>query len=78
MLSLLFHFVPGVPAGHVLCEGAQISTRSEVAIVELQVQVVRLQVGETKDARASAGELADCDTLRVLAWTASESWPSLG
>src|SRR3712207_4832136 len=48
-----------MPAAHVLCVGSQIGSRSEVVVVELQLQVVSLQVGQHKDARDGAGELPE-------------------
>src|SRR5918997_6688688 len=48
-----------MPAGHVLGLGSQVSPRSEVLVVELQLQVVSLQVGQYEDARHGAGELPE-------------------
>src|SRR5215212_10095897 len=55
-----------MPAGHVVGVGLQVCPWSEVVVVELQLKVVSLQVGQDEDARNSAGELPEAivDVLR--------------
>src|SRR5215207_6525129 len=55
-----------MPAGHVLGLRSQVRRRSEVVVVELQLQVVSLKVGQDEDARDGAGELPESivDVLR--------------
>src|SRR5919107_2254176 len=48
-----------MPAGHVLGLRSQVRPFSEVVVVELQLQVVSLQVGQDEDARHRAGELTE-------------------
>jgi hypothetical protein len=48
-----------MPASHVLCVGLQVSPWAEVVIVELQLQVVGLQIGEHEGAGDGAGELPE-------------------
>src|SRR5918993_3175522 len=48
-----------MPAIHVVGVGSQVGPRSEVVVVELQLQVVCLQVGQYEDARDRGGELAE-------------------
>src|SRR3712207_7793234 len=46
-----------MPATHVVRVGLQVRSRPEVVVVELQVQVVGLQVGQHEDAGDGTGEL---------------------
>src|SRR5919112_1321393 len=48
-----------MPAAHVVGVGFQVGPRSEVVVVELQLQVMSLQVGQYEDARDGAGELPE-------------------
>src|ERR687895_1080516 len=48
-----------MPAGHVVGVGLQVGPRAEVMVVELQLQVVGLQVGQDEDARDGAWELPE-------------------
>src|SRR5215210_4063471 len=48
-----------MPAGHVVGMGLQVRPRSEVVVVELQLQVVSLQIGQHEDTRDRTGELAE-------------------
>src|SRR3712207_6063730 len=48
-----------MPAAHVVGVGFQVRSRPEVLIVELQVQMVGLQVGQHKHAGDGARELAE-------------------
>ena len=48
-----------MPAGHVVGLGSEVRSRSEVVVVELQLQVVSLQVGQDEDAGHRAGELTE-------------------
>src|SRR5918998_3719355 len=55
-----------MPAGHVVSVSVQVRSRPEVVVVELQVQMMRLQVGQHEDARDGAWELPEAvvDVLR--------------
>src|SRR5918995_5809946 len=55
-----------MPAGHVVGVGSQVRPWSEVVVVEFQLQVVSLQIGQYEDARDGAGELPEAivDVLR--------------
>src|SRR5215210_5019643 len=58
--------VISMPAGHVVGVGSQVSPWTEVVVVELQLQLVSLQVGQNEDARHRTRELPEAvvDVLR--------------